>query len=270
MTPERFVELFRLAALQAGSVARYLQDEVRPREKASEGTREGAALTAVDLATQDLILLRLLEDRARVAVDAEEATDLVERFANAPPSAPLIVIDPIDGTYNYTLGSRDYAVMGAMIANGGYQAAVVAFPAHGELYWAIREGGAWRERGTSPAERLAQPPPLGDRVLVSPGVARHARQRLTAAGFDVEVSRCSAVDSSVIALGRGRAAVSESRSDRRRAIGYLMSTECGGAVLHGTRLWRGEDPKILPETCAPSIVAENETVARDLARLVHG
>src|SRR5688572_24641297 len=114
MTPERFVEVFRVAALQAGQVARYLQGQVQKHEKPGEVTAESAALTAVDLAAQDVILHQLWAAEPRLRIDAEEDTELVSRFQDAPEDAPLVVIDPVDGTLNYTLGSQDYAVMGSL------------------------------------------------------------------------------------------------------------------------------------------------------------
>lgn len=266
MTPERFVEVFRVAALQAGQVARYLQGQVENRQKPSEKSAESAALTAVDLATQDVILLQLLAAAPHLAVDAEEDTTLVRRFANAPPEAALVVIDPVDGTLNYTLGSPDYAVMGALVVDGHYQAAVVAFPAYQELYSAVRGGGAWVEREGGLREQLVAPVPT-NRVLVSPRVSDAARTRLQAEFPEVLLSRCSAVDSSVVALGRARAAVSEGRSDRRRAVGYLISAECGGVTFHGERRWQGEDPETLPLDAAPSITAESAPTARRVLEL---
>lgn len=269
MTPEHFVEVFRLAALQAGQVARYLQGQVEKREKAGELSAESAALTAVDLATQDVILHQLWAAAPHIRVDAEEDTELVARFHDAPSDAPLVVIDPVDGTLNYTLGSQDYAVMGALIVAGFYEAAVVEFPAHGELYAAIRGQGAWIERTLGVREPLAPPPPH-DRVLVSPRVPDAAQARLRSAYSEVTVSRCSAVDACIVALGRGRAAVSEGRSDRRRAVGYLISAECGGVTWHGDRPWLYEDPETLPASSAPSITADSPDTARRVLDLVQG
>lgn len=269
MTPERFVEVFRVAALQAGQVARYLQGQVDKREKAGETTAEGAALTAVDLATQDVILHQLWAAAPQLRVDAEEETELVSRFQNAPSDAPLVVIDPVDGTLNYTLGSTDYAVMGALVVAGFYEAAVVAFPAYGELYAAIRRQGAWLERALGARERLVAPAP-SERVLVSPRVSEAARERLAAAYPEVTVSRCSAVDACIVALGRGRAAAAEGRSDRRRAIGYLISLECGGVVWHGDRPWHGEDPDTLAQSLTPSITADSPHTAERVLELVRG
>ena len=72
MDESRFIEVFRLCALQAGSVARYLQGKVTVEQKAGQGSPEAAALTAVDLATQDVILQALAAALPELAVDAEE------------------------------------------------------------------------------------------------------------------------------------------------------------------------------------------------------
>ena len=60
--PEKqFIEVFRLAALQAGALARRLQGEISGETKKNFSTPEGAALTQVDLAAQDVILHLLHE-----------------------------------------------------------------------------------------------------------------------------------------------------------------------------------------------------------------
>src|SRR5688572_7819916 len=112
-----FIDAFSLAARQAGAVARRLQGEVRLRQKGGS-TPESAALTAVDLATQDVILLALRRALPDVAVDAEEDTETVALFEPAAPGRALVVIDPVDGTLNYSAGSTDYAVMGSLVADG--------------------------------------------------------------------------------------------------------------------------------------------------------
>ena len=269
MTPSEFVEVFKAAALGAGQVAKYLQGKVRVEQKAGERTAESAALTAVDLAAQDVILHQLLARAPHVAVDAEEDTPLVERFPEPTSGAPLVVIDPIDGTLNYTRGLREYAVMGALIVDGIYQAAVVLFPAYERLYSAVRGEGCRMERNGARSEAL-KAPAAEDRVLVAPRVDAVTRTRLGGLFGEVDVSRCSAVDSSIVALGWARASLAERRSDRRRAIGYLLSREAGGVTLHGDQLWTGEDPELLPETLTPSITAGSEQLARQVLELVRG
>lgn len=270
LDPQRFIEIFRIAALQAGSVASRLQGEVRTQRKTNETSPESQALTAVDLATQDVVLhllhaLLTKETDAPIALDAEEETDTVALFAPEAPGRDLVVLDPVDGTLSYTRGSRDYAVMGALLQDGRYAASLIHFPAHRVTAWAIRGSGCFRElEGRKPARILR--PRAPSRILVTPRTDRKSRDRLASLASEIEISRCSAVDASAPALGRARAALSPKRSDRRRAIGYLLTLEAGGHVQMGDHDWRGEDPDALGEDAAPSIVASSRTLARRVSK----
>ena len=114
----RFTKVFRVAALQAGWIARRLQGEVCAQTKKGEKSPEGSALTSVDLAAQDVFFLLLHEAFTEVNMDAEEKTDTLRLFPDNDPGRPTIFVDPVDGTLNYIQGSPDYAVMGAWIESG--------------------------------------------------------------------------------------------------------------------------------------------------------
>lgn len=268
VAPERvdlFIEVFRLAALQAGSLARHLQGEVRPRTKEGFSTPESAALTAVDLAAQDVILYFLHDAFPHVAVDAEEETDTRDLFPPAAPGRPLIVVDPIDGSYNYARGSPDYAVMAAWLQRDRYEAAVVHLPTRRASWWA-RRGRGCRTRRQGGQERNVTAVDLPERVLVSPGAPPAWREALRDLGLEVEVTHCSAVDAAGPAVGRGVAAVSPQPVGRRRAIALLPSLEVGATVLIGGRPWDGTDPQRLDqEPGAPAIVADGAGRAARIA-----
>jgi fructose-1,6-bisphosphatase/inositol monophosphatase family enzyme len=266
--PEKqFIEVFRLAALQAGSLARHLQGEIKPQTKKNFTTPEAAALTAVDLAAQDVILYLLYEAFPQVAVDTEEETDTVRLFPSFQGDRPLVIVDPIDGTLNYIKGSIDYAVMGAWFSQGLYRAALIYFPARRELYWAVRNGGCWHQR------EWEKPAPvrsgnLTTRVLITPSVDQTWSNRLRMGGFEVVLSRCSAVDSSAPATKRAAAALSPGRPGRRRAIGFLLTTEAGGTVMIGGREWQGEDPLTFPTGRGPNMVAYSSELAENLFQIL--
>ena len=261
---KHFIEVFRLAALQAGSLARRLQGEIQPQTKKNFTTPESAALTAVDLAAQDVILHLLHQAFPEVAIDAEEETDTVHLFPPFREDRPLIILDPIDGTLNYSRGSIDYAVMGAWFGEGLYRAALIHFPARRELYWAVRHGGCWHQREwEKPAPLSIGSLPL--RVLVTPSVDKAWSNRLRLAGFEVTLSRCSAVDGSAPATGKAAAAVSPGRPGRRRAIGFLLTTEAGGMVKIGERVWQGEDPFTFLTGRGPNVVAGSPELAEKVS-----
>lgn len=263
-----FVETFRLAARQAGAVALHLRGKVKAESKPADGA-EAEALTAVDLATQDLIL-HLLHDRLpNVAMDAEEDTETLALFARNDSASALVVVDPIDGTLNYIRGSDDFAVMGALLRDGVYTAAVIHFPVQRATYWGIRGQGVFGVRGSA-HPRHCHAAEAADRIFYAPRAPSAWRSALSAYAAEVELCRCSAVDSSAPVSGRAKAAVAGGRADRRRAIGLFLSLEAGAAVRMGSLHWRGEDPEHLSADLRPTIVAQTPALADALWRALAG
>jgi fructose-1,6-bisphosphatase/inositol monophosphatase family enzyme len=263
---DRFLRVLRLGVRQAGSVAAMLQGEIGLRSKPGARSPESAALTRVDLAAQEVILQLLREEFPDVAVDAEEDTDLARLFPRQERGRPVIVIDPVDGTLNYARGSRDYAVMASLLQDGLQRAAVVHFPAWGRLFWARRNCGAWAEEPGRPPQRL-RIGRLPDRVLVPPASYDRLEGPLRDAGLEAVLSRCSGVDATAPATGRGCGSVSLRPLDRRRAVGLLITAEAGGYVFLGRQPWLGEDPRTLAGEAGPPIAAGSEQLARLLAEL---
>lgn len=264
--PHRFVTVLRASARQAGAVARHLQGKVRIEHKRERGIPESTVVTAVDRATQEVLLLRLHEAFPDVAVDAEEDTETVLRFAEEAPGRDLVVLDPVDGTLAYTRGSDDWAVMGALIRDGVFVASLVHFPAHALTCWAVRGEGAWIARGDAEGARIAPMPRSPDDLLVAPLVDRHHVDRVRALRLNPVRSRCSAVDATAPAIGRARASIAGDRADRRRALGFLVTTESGGAVRFGDHAWAGEDPVRLSRHAAPTVAADSAELAEAIVR----
>jgi fructose-1,6-bisphosphatase/inositol monophosphatase family enzyme len=261
---DRFVASFRLAARQAGALAMRLQGEVVAGTKPGQETAESAALTVADLAAQDVVLLALHEALPGIAIDAEEETDSVELFAPAAAGRPIVVVDPIDGTLNYSRGSPDFAVMAALVVDDRYEASVVHFPRRQVTFWARRGGGSWRAGPGGAAEPVSVRPAA--RLLVSPDVGERVRAGLAGGEQSVELSRCSAVDACAPVLAPPAAALSAGGPDRRRAVGFLVTLEAGGVVLLADGSgWDRRDPRGLPpEACGCHAVAADAAAARRL------
>jgi len=257
----KFIDIFRIAALQAGSAARRLQGEVSLQTKRGQTSPEGSALTAVDLVAQDIVLHLLHAALPEVAIDAEEETETVQLFPPVEDGRPLVVLDPIDGTLNYARGSQNYAVMAGLINEGAYEAAVVHFPAWRQLFWARRHHGCWQQLDVDDSRqiRVKGTRPL---LLVAPMVPKSRRSKLKDLGFEVRVSHCSAVDSSAPAIDQAAGALSVTGLGRRRAIGLLLTLEAGGVVKIGGRDWQGEDPLSVSVARGPTVVADSEDTAR--------
>jgi histidinol-phosphatase len=120
-------ELARIAAPIAlelfGSAASYLK---------ADGTPVGEADLAVDKVLSEMIRATFPND----AILSEES----------PPSgssARRWILDPIDGTVPFLEGRDEWGTHVALEEAGEIVLGVVTRPARGEIYWAIRGGGAW-------------------------------------------------------------------------------------------------------------------------------
>jgi fructose-1,6-bisphosphatase/inositol monophosphatase family enzyme len=260
--PAHFVEMLAPALRQAASIARALEGRVQNTPKSSEETAVKQALTLADTATQEALLVPLLEHFPDVALEAEEDTETAAHFAEA--GSVRVVCDPIDGTlHSYLRGEGPYAVMLGLERAGRYDAALVALPREGLFFDAVRGAGARVARaGARP--RAARLQASGNRVLVSHGMSESVAAALRAAGWDPVPACGGAV--AVAPLVKGvRAGIRwgtarEGISIRGR-IGLLIAREAG--LLVG-----GDDGQPFPDdvrSYAPGLlVASSE---QDLAVL---
>ena len=86
------------------------------------------------------------EDAIRALVGAERPDDLVvgeERGGALTGSGRMWVLDPIDGTKNYSRGFGVWASLIGLIVDGEPLVGVASAPALGRRWWAARGLGAW-------------------------------------------------------------------------------------------------------------------------------
>jgi 3'(2'), 5'-bisphosphate nucleotidase len=118
--------------------------------------------------------VREKDDRSPVTLADEVAHDiLVEGLRRIDPDTPVVseeaeaadfearrswrrfwLVDPLDGTKEFIKRRNEFTVNVALIENGEPVLGVVEAPALDLLYWAVKDGGAWREEKSGPAERI--------------------------------------------------------------------------------------------------------------------
>uniref|UniRef100_UPI002E2D73BC inositol monophosphatase family protein n=1 Tax=Sandarakinorhabdus rubra TaxID=2672568 RepID=UPI002E2D73BC len=92
------------------------------------GAANGQALgDAADRASNDYLLAALAQLRPGDAILSEESPDTAERLS----ARRLWIIDPLDGTREYSAGRDDFAVHVALLDDGRLAAGAVAQPARG-------------------------------------------------------------------------------------------------------------------------------------------
>ncbi|MGH3373058.1 MAG: 3'(2'),5'-bisphosphate nucleotidase CysQ [Nocardioidaceae bacterium] len=120
-----------------------------------------------------------LADRAahRILVDGlhrlDPATPVISEEGEVAPADErqawrrFWLVDPLDGTKEFIKRRAEFTVNVALIEDGRPVLGVVLAPALDLLYWAVEGGGAWREQGTTPAERIySRPAPPGTPLTV--------------------------------------------------------------------------------------------------------
>lgn len=114
-------------------------------------------VTEADEASEKLIQKELLERFPDDGFLGEEGAEV------AGTSGLVWVVDPIDGTVNYSRGMAEYGVsIGLRGPDGDAELGVIRFPAMDKTYWSARGGGAFcdgRQLQVSSTDRL-------DRCLV--------------------------------------------------------------------------------------------------------
>ncbi|MFC4564790.1 inositol monophosphatase family protein [Nocardiopsis mangrovi] len=224
--PAALLALAAATAQEAGAVAADGQAGIGVLDTKSSPTD---VVTAMDRAVEELIRKRLLAARPDDAVLGEEGG------AAAGQSAVRWIVDPIDGTVNYLYGREDWAVSIAAEAAGEVVAGVVAVPARGDVYTAVRGGGAFcngRPITVAPAVPI-------DFALVATGFGYSSARRAHQAEVlrqvlprvrDIRRGGAAAVDLCGVARGRSNAYYERGLSPWDWAAASLIAQEAGARV----------------------------------------
>jgi fructose-1,6-bisphosphatase/inositol monophosphatase family enzyme len=143
------------------------QQEILPRFRRLGKGDVRAKSEATDLVTEaDEQAERLI--KAEVARLWPTATFIGEETVSADPStlsglagAELaIVVDPVDGTFNFASGVPAFGVMASVISKGETVAGIIFDPMGDDWVMAEKGGGAWLRRPDGDAQRLHTAEPV--------------------------------------------------------------------------------------------------------------
>jgi myo-inositol-1(or 4)-monophosphatase len=194
---------------------------------------DGTPVTAADREADRLLTGTLAEAFPSHGMVSEEQDTVV------PGTDWCWIIDPIDGTSNFTAGLPYWCVSVALALEGEVVLGVIDAPPLQQRSVAVRGGGA-----TQRGRRLAVRPPVDWRdgrnrhipVMLTTGTARRAR----GAGLRLNprVMGATALDLATVASGVAAASIALIPKVWDIAAGSLLVTEAGGVVetLHGEPL----------------------------------
>lgn len=259
----RFVDEMAPALRQAAAITRALEGRVANRPKRAESSESKAALTAADTASQETILVRLLDAFPHVELDAEEDTPTTHAFPHS--GVWRVVVDPLDGTLHSYLEARGpYAILVGLLLADRFEASLVALPREGLLFDAVAGGGA---RGWGEGLE-ASPVALSDasrRVLVSHGIGAAVLTRLHERGYEAVPAAGGAVAVAPLVPGvAGGLRVAPVNAgpggvSSRGRVGVLVAREAGAIVcgVGGAPFPEGV------EAAAPGLVTASTPAVRD-------
>jgi myo-inositol-1(or 4)-monophosphatase len=214
------------AALAAGQVLRDFLG--RPRDVHKKGFRD--FVTDADFAAQEAILSLIRERHPTHHILAEEGSE-----GTTIPDGTTWIIDPVDGTTNYTLGIPIFNVSIGVARDGQPVAGVIYDPLQEEIFAGAKGGGA--TLNGNPLPRL-EPVALEDAVVGVDWAHAPADRAQTLAVLNVIAPRCRTVR----ALGSAALALAYVAAGRLHlyfhvglwpwdtAAGTVLIGEVGGAV----------------------------------------
>jgi myo-inositol-1(or 4)-monophosphatase len=213
-------------------------------------------VTAVDRASEALIVRRLLEARPDDGVLGEEGA------STEGTSGVRWVVDPIDGTVNFLYGLPSFAISIAGEVDGRTEVGVVLNVATGEQYTAVRGRGAWLTAPGAAAMQLHGSSPASlSQSLVATGFGYGVEQRRAQGAVvgqllpevrDIRRWGCASLDLCAAAAGRVDAYYELDLKPWDHAAGALVAEEAG-LVLTGTAGRPFAEPMAV--AAAPSVAA---------------
>ena len=258
----------------AAAIRRVAADEILPRFRALSALdiREkgpGDLVTVADEAAEVALETALMDLLPGSTVVGEEAATrdagVLDRLNR---SAPVWVIDPIDGTANYAGGREPFGVIVALVQNRRTLAGWIHLPLTDVMVTAASGGGAWNG-GNRLSLGPAPSPSAMHAVFTMPGKRAGARRSVAEALGRTVGSHgsmtCVAADYIDLAEGRTQAALFSRLKPWDHAAGMLIHAEAGGYAA-------GLDSRTYVPVyqVMPFLVAPTEAAWRTLRQAIAG
>lgn len=144
MSDEKLLNIALESAKKAGvEVMKYYRD----KSFTSELKEDESPVTSADIAANDILMDQLKTLTPDIPIISEEvgAVALAER----KNWSKYWLLDPIDGTGEFIIGSGDFAVNIALVENGWPSIGVIHAPDHHLTYYAQNNLGAFKECATA-------------------------------------------------------------------------------------------------------------------------
>ena len=192
----------------------------------------GEIVTTIDRAMETALGAALAEIAPHARFVGEEACESDPRLLDGLDRGDVWIVDPLDGTSNFTAGCGHFGVIVAYASGGVVEAAWLYDPLADRMCHATRGGGAFvdNERIHTVATDTKRPvAALATQFM--PSKTRQILIERVEAHFDlVAIPRCAAEHYPRLALGQNQIALFQRTLPWDHAAGALLLTEAGGHV----------------------------------------
>ena len=244
----------RLTAAQSDALIQIVRDvaakEIRPIfRNLGEGDIDAKSapddlVTVADRAAELAITAAVRDLLPDAAIVGEEAVSEDASILDRVGQGQVVVIDPIDGTWNFANGIASYGVILSVIEDGQTVFGLLYDPSYDDWIVAHKGQGAWFCNASGARRRLelTPPPEVADCVgYVAMGLFPKADQALMAAQLPafrrVFSLRCSCHEYRTLSTGAAQFCVNGMLNVWDHAAGVLIYQEAGGVA----RLLDGRD-----------------------------
>ncbi|OES46375.1 inositol monophosphatase family protein [Domibacillus iocasae] len=189
-------------------------------------------VTEMDVKVEALIIERIQAEYPEHRIFSEEA-GLIESNSDYE-----WVIDPIDGTINYSIGVPQYGVSIALTYKGDPIVGVIDLPGLNETYWASKGAGTFKDGEPIRVRDV----PLSESFISHSDFAKDGNKEANAQRLEllakivndvyrVRIIGTAAVTLAYIAAGKWDAALYMNPAFYDIAAGQLLVTEAGGVMV---------------------------------------
>lgn len=190
----------------------------------------GDLVTVADREAELRLAAGLIDILPEARVVGEEACAADPALVDTVGNGRVWIVDPIDGTHNFTAGHPPFGLMVALVGDGDAEAAWLLDPVTGRLCHATRDGGAFIDGDRVTARETGAPRPVAALATIFMGEEERAAVVARASPhLDlVAIPRCAAEQYPRLCLGQNDIAVFRRTLPWDHAPGALFLNEAGG------------------------------------------
>jgi len=219
----------QFTTILAHQVGELLHQFYSPQGTPTDFKADRSVVTEADLAADRMIAKHLKKNYPNDGLISEETHPAYlldhENFRNPPEPIGLWVVDPLDGTTNFSLGLHYWGVSIARLVNGWPDIAVLYFPLLDELYTAQKGAGAYLN-----GDPLQVKPPQESRISFFACCSRTFRRYDVSIQYKARILGCASYTFCTVARGIALLGFESTAKIWDFAGGWLLLQEAGGVM----------------------------------------